>query len=493
MEFLRKYQSWAWLLLLIPIYFFIFWRLDGFQIRLWDESYYAVHVTEMLRQNSWMVQYFNGEPVNWGTKPLLQTWIQMIFIQVLGNGELALRLPSAIAAAVTVLISFHYARNRFGELSAWITALVLLTSVGFITFHTGRGAESDALLALLMFLQVVFFARYITEQQGSDLIVFGVLIALAFLAKSIAGFLFVPGVALYLILLDRELLGKMLRSWQLYVAVFLAVGVPVVYIYVRETLHPGMIDFMLDRQVSRLSDSIDFTTTRWHYVNNLITWSNLMWSTITLAGIYIAFRLKVAASKEARLIAVVAVSYFLIITISSTRHVHYLNPFYPLIAILSGLLFGYLMEGRPRKDVVILTALLFVAPFYHMYKRTKGSVGDAGSASVEMSAKYLCEAIKRGENLEGLKVMYEGFNAALVYYQLVLEEKGQKIYITNWGIEPGDRVLNCVPHYQRDLQKRFVVDTLDQHKNAFVVQIVEKRRRSEAVAEGPVTNQVEIP
>lgn len=144
-------------MLLILIYLVIFLKLDSFHMRWWDESMFAVNTYEMMENGKYFSLYFDGRPDLFNTKPPLTNWLQLLFVKLLGYNELAVRLPSAIAACLSVLIVFKFTLKRFDVLWAWVSVLILLTSEGFIGFHTARTADSDSLLTLFYYLQTSIF------------------------------------------------------------------------------------------------------------------------------------------------------------------------------------------------------------------------------------------------------------------------------------------------------------------------------------------------
>ena len=77
-------------------------------MRLWDESIYSVNTYEMIQNGKYFSLYFDGAPDLFNTKPPLINWIQICFVKLIGYNELALRLPSAIAATLTIVVLFVF-------------------------------------------------------------------------------------------------------------------------------------------------------------------------------------------------------------------------------------------------------------------------------------------------------------------------------------------------------------------------------------------------
>src|SRR6185295_18418402 len=71
----------------------VFWRLGYASLMDPDEAHYAELTREMLHARSWFVPLLDGQPFI--DKPFLFHWLQGASMAVLGETELAARLPSA--------------------------------------------------------------------------------------------------------------------------------------------------------------------------------------------------------------------------------------------------------------------------------------------------------------------------------------------------------------------------------------------------------------
>lgn len=471
MELLLKYQKWSWLFLLVPIYVFIFLKLDSFHVMIWDESYFAVHATEMFLNNSWLLPYYDGEPINGGTKPPIQYLFQILFIHILGINELALRLPSAIAAAVSVLIVFHFARSRFSETAAWTSSFVLLTSAAFIHFHTGRGMEADAMLALVMLLQVVVFSQFVKYNSSKSLILLGFMIALGFLVKSIAGFMFVPGFVIYMLIYERNRIESLFKSPSFYTAIVIAVGLPIAYIAYREWALPGFIDFIMERHVGRFSNELGYYQSAHYYFKLFTTHRFLIWVVPSLASLYYAFVSKDKLSQEARLIAVIALCYFVLINISNTKYEHYFNPLHPLFALMIGFMGYSIFRQISNLNTIIMLAIIFSIPCYIMFIKSQSNYMEPLGDHNDNSTRYLYAISKTDKSIDGLKVLDNGFDAPLIFYKHKFAAMGQNITINDNNIEVGDHVLTANGEFHDRLNNEFYTEHIDQLNKAIVYQI----------------------
>src|SRR6476619_5546131 len=111
-----------------------------------DEGAFSEATLEMFQRNDFLSTYLNGEPRY--DKPILTYWLQAASVSVFGVSELAFRLPSALCAALWVVLAFAFARRYFGAQRALLVAGVMGTSLG--VYVIGRAATADALLNMLI-------------------------------------------------------------------------------------------------------------------------------------------------------------------------------------------------------------------------------------------------------------------------------------------------------------------------------------------------------
>jgi len=190
------------LLLLIIIYFPLFLHLDRLPIFLFDESRLAINAWEMSESGNLLMPTFQGETDMWNTKPPLMIWLQSLSIKLFGVNELAIRLPAAIAALLTVLyIGFFCWKNLNRPILGLMAILVLITTPGYITDHVSRTGDYDALLILflVLFLFTCFRLPYskVDKEKNKLLILASLWLSLAVLTKGVAGLFFTPAILIY--------------------------------------------------------------------------------------------------------------------------------------------------------------------------------------------------------------------------------------------------------------------------------------------------------
>src|SRR5690349_8049272 len=114
------------LLVLLPLlYFPIFSHLDELPLECWDEARLAMNAHDMHKTGNWIVTTFWNSPDMWNTKPPLMIWLQAICIKIFGENELAIRLPSALAALATCMLLFWFFVKKYGNAMVGLFACVV--------------------------------------------------------------------------------------------------------------------------------------------------------------------------------------------------------------------------------------------------------------------------------------------------------------------------------------------------------------------------------
>jgi 4-amino-4-deoxy-L-arabinose transferase-like glycosyltransferase len=141
-----------------------------------DEGFYASVAWEMRHSGDWRTPTFLGEP--WFEKPPLLYWLMVGSMRVFGENEFALRLPSALMYALTLLLLAWWGNRRLGQgAGSWAALLFALAPLSLIL---ARLAITD--MALAFFLTLAVIALWEVRGLGWSLIG-GVALGLAFLTK----------------------------------------------------------------------------------------------------------------------------------------------------------------------------------------------------------------------------------------------------------------------------------------------------------------------
>jgi 4-amino-4-deoxy-L-arabinose transferase-like glycosyltransferase len=170
---------------------------------LWDidEGLNAEAAREMLESGNWVVPTFNFKPRT--AKPALLYWLQAFSYQRFGVNEFAARLPSALATAAAVLLTYELGRRMFAPSTGLLAGVVLVSTVQVCVL--AHAATPDALLlACLMLTFWLFWTGYASGGRRWTWTV-GLGCGLAVLAKGPVGLALPAAVIGYYLLAQREL------------------------------------------------------------------------------------------------------------------------------------------------------------------------------------------------------------------------------------------------------------------------------------------------
>jgi len=113
-----------------------------------DEPRFAEASREMIARGDYVVPYFNNSYRF--DKPPLTYWAQTTCYKCLGENDFAARLPSVLAAALTVLVVYGFGTRLYGAGVGWGAALIFLTSLQVV--EHAKAAVADMLMVLLFTL-----------------------------------------------------------------------------------------------------------------------------------------------------------------------------------------------------------------------------------------------------------------------------------------------------------------------------------------------------
>ena len=141
------------LLLAAACYIFFFNGLSSVGLLGPDEPRYAAVAREMYLTGDYVTPRLHGVP--WFEKPVLLYWLAAACFWLFGIGELAMRLPSALAATATVFFMYYVCRRLWGRTTGAWASLILASSTGCLAF--ARAASPDMLLAACLTIAFLCF------------------------------------------------------------------------------------------------------------------------------------------------------------------------------------------------------------------------------------------------------------------------------------------------------------------------------------------------
>lgn len=124
-----------------------------------DEGRYAEIGREMAAGGSWLMPHLNGIPHL--QKPPMVYWATALSLKAFGINEFAARLPSALAALGTLLLTWWIGRTLFGESIALLAALLMLSSIEF--FVAARLLTPDMLMTFWITLSIGCLVQHVQK------------------------------------------------------------------------------------------------------------------------------------------------------------------------------------------------------------------------------------------------------------------------------------------------------------------------------------------
>jgi 4-amino-4-deoxy-L-arabinose transferase-like glycosyltransferase len=465
--------------LLILIYFVIFLKIDGFHMRWWDESMFAVNTFEMMQNGKYFSLYYDGMPDLFNTKPPLTSWLQIFFVKIFGYNELGLRMHSAIASSLSVLMVFNFLSKKYNIYWAWISALILLSSFGFIHFHTSRTGDSDAILSFFLLAANVSFFNFLLLGKHKYVFIMLLMLSLAFATKLYAALLFLP--AYFIILIwQKKLRSFVLNYYFLFGLVLFCLSIFGLF-YLRELDTPGYLHQILFKDAGRLFTIVEnHHEPLYFYIEKLFFTRFSQWFVLLMLGIVITFLLPV--SKERTMLAfflILVLVYVSIISISITKLEWYDMPLYPYISAIAGYplfimikQFSFYKLKLSAMQMTSFIAIIFIYPYYQMFDKSQGNTIQNGEKALEGNERYIFVRSNDKKNLNGIKVYYDEWKGALLYYKYKLSLSHQRIELSNAGnFDLDDLVLVCSDSLKQQLQLRYEFDLLDKYQNAQLIKI----------------------
>jgi 4-amino-4-deoxy-L-arabinose transferase-like glycosyltransferase len=486
----------VFLLLAVLSYIPLFYKLGSHAINEWDEAFYAINSVETTLNNNFIVLTENDSVSTYNTKPPLVIWLQSAFMRMFGINELSVRLPSALAAFVIMTALYFFSIKVFNSKIMGISAaLVFLTSDGFIAPHVSRTGDLDAMVSMWIVLYTLTFITFLLTKEkirNRSYYLIAFLVIMAFLSKSIAGFLPLPGLAICALLSEKR--NEIFRNRHLYFSSAIVILFCVAFYVIRESLAGGFIQMVWDSEIMRFSQDI----TPWHahpvyfYVETLAK-IFLPYLYIMPAAIFIGLINPDKKIKSATLyLTVCSFSYLLLISYPTDKFINYLAPLYPLFSLLIGILFysayRYFKKFVSSKKFIpeiiffVLMTALFYQPYIHIYNK----VEEFSRHYVDYYAEsHFAKKINSKEKHFNYKVFYKP-SMVINEFQLNFYRKA---YAYNEGmhidvcdtisqIKINDTIMVCQGDKKDALNKYYSTEIIDQCDNCLLVVVKTKKSDS---------------
>ena len=473
MKTILSFKNWPILvkivLFILLAYFPIFLHLDTLPVRLWDEARLAINAYEMNKDRDFLVTHYLGNPDMWNTKPPLMIWLQVFFIKLLGVGELAIRLPSAIAAFLTCLLilslSIKYLKDYWFGL---IAVLILITSHGYINMHASRTGDYDALLTFFTTAFCFSFFLFLESHSNKYLHLFFAALTLAVLTKSAQGLFFLPALFIYS-LVKKQFIALLKNKW-LWIDLLICIAIIAGYYLLREIHNPGYLQAVWDNELwgRYAQPSEGHGEDFGFYFNNFIAFQFPLWYWLIPCGIVFGCASNNPTIRNLSVFSAIAgLTYFLIASSAKTKLEWYDVPLYPFLAVLCAVTISWLFVLLERSSSVLpkfklnFTPYLFLLFVFYVPYRTiinkvympKEYVWDQEFYSLSY---YLKQVIKGERNLDKKSLCYVGYNAPYLFYLCILDDCGKHLTFADMHtLKSGDVVIVMQPQVKTYLEEHY--------------------------------------
>ncbi len=251
MESSANPQSRTEMLLLVAFCgFLFFYGLGSFGLLGADEPRYAQVAREMLDRSDWITPTLQGKA--WLEKPVLYYWQAMLSFRAAGVSDQAARLPAAFDAAILVVAIYFFLR-RFRPGSELDGALITASCAGIVGF--AHAAATDMPLAATFAIALLGWYAWYESRRKIYLSFFYIALALGTLAKGPVAPALSAVIILLFVALKRDWRAIVSTLWIPGIALYVVVMLPW-YILVQLRNPEFFRVFILEHNLARFSQDV---------------------------------------------------------------------------------------------------------------------------------------------------------------------------------------------------------------------------------------------
>ncbi|GEM_PF-323484 len=326
-----------------------------------DEPRYAVTARDMVLNGNWIVPHFNGVPrIN---KPPLFYWVIAISYKIFGINEFGARLPSALAAIGTAMITYLWGKRIWGCKNGFWAGVVLIASPLF--FLISRLCITDMLLTFFVSASFyLFFIEYTeTNKSNKRRLFLYFLLGMVFLVKGHVGIILFVLVTIGFLLWIRDF-QYLRRLWYfpgflLFLAIICAWGIPFLVSLGAEQISTLLYQETFGQFVGSFSHPEPFYYFLPVFMIGFFPWSAFAFITF----VYVFKKRKSMPIEEKKQVyffcswTIITVIFF---SISHSKLMTYILPISPAMALLTILLSRWETEGKFGKGFIGLLWVMLV-------------------------------------------------------------------------------------------------------------------------------------
>lgn len=309
-----------------------------------DSSLYAEISKSFSLSGDYLNIYVNGK--EWLDKPHFPFWIAAFSMDIMGVSTLAYKLPSFVFFTIGLFYTFKLAKALYDENTAYLSVLILGSSLHIIVSNNDNRAEA-ILLGLIM--GAVYYMYKLTYNFSVKWIVLGALFSAAAVMTKGIFVLIIIYAAIFMDFLVRKEFNSIfkLRWFWVFLLTVLFVFPEIYSVYTQFDLHPekvvfgrnnvsGIRFFLWDSQFGRFFNNgpIKGSGDLWFFFHTLL-WALAPWAIIGFLVLAIKTKELVFRVKNQEFITYFGfVIMFALFSLSKFQLSFYTNILFPFIAIM---------------------------------------------------------------------------------------------------------------------------------------------------------------
>lgn len=301
---------------------------------LWGpETRWANIALQMLQSGDYLDPYLKGSA--YYDKPLPSYWLITATAGVLGDlNHWSLRLPSVIAAWLSVWLVYLIGKQLFSQTTGLIAGWMLISTFYFVFW--GRVATADILTVCGLLAAVWWYWRGPDDTRFSRYCVFFLLLAVSSLLKGLIGFV-LPGLILLPHVLSeqrwkRHVNVRLCAALAIALAVYL-IPFALSHLYGAASYGQSGLGLVLRENVVRFFQPFDNLGPIYTYLLYLPVYT-LPWAPVWIIALWVALRNWRHIEPNARWLVWGLTLLFVFFTASGSRRSYYVLPLVPFAQLL---------------------------------------------------------------------------------------------------------------------------------------------------------------
>ncbi len=223
-----------------------YFSLAGYPLSNNNEGLYAEIAREMFLSGNYLVPHLNFVP--YIEKPPLLYWLISGSYHIFGVTVFAARFITATCGALTVICLCWLGHKIDRAVEAWLAAIMLATSIGFIVI--ARIVFFDMLLTVCLTFTLSCFYLWWRSNKKYYLFIAYIFLALAVLAKGMLSLILVPAICISFLLICKQKNRITALFNPIGLLLFLAVVLP--WHIMASLKHPGFAwEYFINEQILR--------------------------------------------------------------------------------------------------------------------------------------------------------------------------------------------------------------------------------------------------